>query len=86
MPRYKVLYKSKEEIYARHKHDEPIEYTGTLTIKDGGKTPVTLDLIFVPPPPCWTEVPEKRLIKAGTITEVYTKLVRFLKGYGYALW
>ena len=83
MPRYDVILKSEEEIYGRvpQSHDW-VHYKSILTIKDGGKTPVTLEMTFVPPHPFAFNMPEKHSIVAESITGAYVKLVKFFKSFG----
>ena len=52
MAKAKIIFKSKEEIYGYFPAGkELINYRGILTVKDSGKTPVCLDMKFVPPHP-----------------------------------
>ena len=52
MAKAKIIFKSKEEIYGYlPAGKELINYRGILTVKDSGKTPVCLDMKFVPPHP-----------------------------------
>jgi len=86
MPKFSILYQSKEQILGViPKVREWIEYKAVLTIKDGGKDPVTLKMIFVHPQPLAFDMPERRVIKGPSITQVYAKLVKFLRGYGLEL-
>jgi hypothetical protein len=83
MPRYNVIFESEEEIYGivPRSHDW-IHYKSILKIKDGGKTPVSLEMTFVPPHPFAFNMPGKHSIKAESITGTYVKLVKFLKSFG----
>ena len=86
MPRYKIIYESEETVMGHlPKSDEWVQYTGLLKIRDGGKTPVTIDMTFDPPSPIGLNMPETHSIKAGTITEAYAKVVRFLSRYHHHL-
>lgn len=72
MSRYKIIYKSEETIIGHlPKSDEWAQYTGQLKIRDGGNTPVTLDMTLDPPHPFALNMPEKHLIKAGSVTDAY---------------
>lgn len=83
MPRYKIIYQSEETIIGHlPKSDEWVQYTGQLKIRDGGKTPVTLDVTFDPPHPFVLNMPAKHLIKATSITDAYTRVVNFFEHYG----
>ena len=86
MPKYNVIYQSTEQILGViPRVKEWIEYEAVLTVKDGGKNPVTLAMTFILPQPLAFDMPEKRLIKAPTITQVYAKLVKFFSRYGLEL-
>ena len=83
MPRYNVVYESKEEIYGvvPRAHDW-VHYESVLKVKDGGKRPVTLEMNFVPPHPFLFNMPEKHSIKAESITDAYAKVVKFFREFG----
>jgi hypothetical protein len=83
MPRYKVIFESEEEIYGRvpRAHDM-VHYKSILKVKDGGKTPVSLEMTFVPPHPFAFNMPEKHSIMAESITGAYVKLVKFFNNFG----
>jgi hypothetical protein len=52
MAQYKLLYESQESIFGFFpKSKEWVEYRSVLRIKDGGKMPVTIEMIFIPPHP-----------------------------------
>lgn len=83
MPRYQTIFESKEEIYGVvPRAYDWVRYTSILKIKDGGKTPVSLEMIFVPPHPFAFNMPEKHFIKAESITGAYAKVVKFFKSFG----
>lgn len=83
MPKYNVIFESKEEIYGvLSRANDWIHYKSTLQIKDGGKTPVSLEMTFVPPHPLAFNMPEKHFIKAESITGVYAKEIKFFKNFG----
>jgi len=64
MSRYQIIFESKEEIYGVvPRANDWIHYTSILKIKDGGKTPVSLEMIFVPPHPFAFNMPEKGYIR-----------------------
>ena len=66
MPRYKTIYES-EKVLIGHlpNSDKWVKYSGLLKIRDGGKTPVTLDMTFDPPHPFALNMPEKLVIKGA---------------------
>ena len=83
MPKYKVIFESKEEIYGVvPRANDWVNYKSILKIKDGGKNPVSLEMIFVPPHPFAINMPEKHFMKAESITGAYTKVVKFFNSYG----
>ena len=53
-----------------------------LSVKNGGKKPVSLEMTFVPPHPFMCNMPEKQFIKAESITNAYAEVVNFFKSYG----
>lgn len=82
----KIIFKSKEEIYGLLLASrESVHYQGILTIKDVGEKPVSLNMTFIPPHPFVFAMPLKQSIKAETITQAYTKVVKFFKKYGIEL-
>ena len=86
VPRYKIIYESEETIIGHlPKSDEWVQYIGLLKIRDGGKTPVTLDMTFDPPHPFALNMPETYLIKAANITNAYAKVVKFFERYRIVL-
>lgn len=86
MAKYSVVFESKEVILGVFpKSREWVEYSGKLVVKDGGKKPVTLSMIFVPPHPFAFGMPEEHIIKAESVTDAYVKVVRFFGKYGIEL-
>ena len=83
MPRYKIIFESKEEIYGIvPKANDWVHYSSILKVKDGGKYPVSFDMSFVPPHPYAFNMPEKHSIKAASIMDVYTKVFKYFKKFG----
>ncbi|CAC9605571.1 hypothetical protein [uncultured Gammaproteobacteria bacterium] len=84
-----IKYQEQPNIYAEYSHpqsDEYIEYKSTIQIKDSGKQPVIIKLklneqyvSFAPVPP------EKHIIRATNIIELYLKLERWFGKYGYII-
>lgn len=86
MPRYKIIYESEETIIGHlPKSDEWVQYTGLLKIRDGGKTPVTLEMTFDPPHPFALNMPETHSIKAANVTDAYARVVKFFERYRIVL-
>ena len=84
MAKYRVLYQSKETIFAREKGlGEWTQYDAVITIKSGGKNPVTIDMTFDSEPPFAVELPETHKIRAENLTKAYSKVVKFFRRYGF---
>ena len=78
-----MIYESEETVTGRMRQsNEWIEYRGTLKIDESGEPRVSLDLVFVPPQPFVLNMPTQHSIHAQSVTEAYSKLVRFLVEYG----
>ena len=83
MPRYNVIFESKESIHGVvPRANDWVEYSCILTVKDGGKMPVSLDMKFIPPHPFLVNMPLEHSIKAESISDLYWKVVKFLTKYG----
>ncbi|MFH1076823.1 MAG: hypothetical protein V1753_08320 [Pseudomonadota bacterium] len=83
MPKYQTIFEYKEEIYGVvPRANDWVHYTSILRIKDGGKVPVSLEMIFVPPHPFAFNMPEKHFMKAKNVTGAYTEVVKFFKSFG----
>ena len=83
MAKYAVLFESKEIITGvLPKYGDWVEYSGTLVVRDGGKKPVTLRMVFVPPHPFAFGMPDEHVIKAESITDAYVKVVKYFSKYG----
>ena len=84
--RFPLTYESDEIVTGRvRQSDEWIEYRGTLKVEESGEPRVSLDLVFVPPHPFIVNMPDQYSIHAQSVTEAYSKLVRFLDEYGVEL-
>mgnify|MGYP006899604941 CR=1 FL=1 len=80
----KIAYESVERIAGvSPRSKEWIEYKGTLQVFAAGAAPVHLQLTFVPPHPFLCNMPETHSIRGKSLTEVYVKLVRFLRRHGF---
>jgi hypothetical protein len=78
-----ILFQSNEKIFGYLPKDrEWVQYECELTVKAKGKTPVVLEMVFIPPHPPWFELPESHRIKSESITDVYVKVAKFLRKYG----
>ena len=85
MGKFNNIYQSHETIQAREKaYGEWIEYSALITIKDGGKNPVTIDMTFDSIPPFAIELPKTHKVRAENLTQAYTKVVRFFNRFGFA--
>ena len=85
MAKFNIIYHSHEAIQARGKaFGEWIEYSVLITIKDGGKNPVTMEMTFDSIRPFAIELPKTHTIRAENLTQTYSKVVRFLNRYGFA--
>lgn len=83
MPKYNVVFESCEEIYGIvPRARDWVHYKSVLTVKDGGKFPVSLEMIFVPPHPFALNMPGRWSIKGISMTDVYVKVVRFFNKFG----
>jgi hypothetical protein len=83
MQKYKIVFESKEEIFGVvPRAGDWVQYSSVLTVKDGGKKPVLLEMTFVPPHPYICNMPETHSIKAESITDAYAKVVKFFGKFG----
>ena len=66
------------------KSDDYLNYTAMIRIMDSGKNPVEILLIFTGIRPYAAPMPpEEHVIKAATIIDLYSKLTKWFKKYGY---
>ena len=80
----RIVYESTERIEAVFpRSKERITYEGMLRVRDSGAAPVSLDLKFIPPHPFVRNMPESHSIRGKSVTEVYMKLVKFLRSMGF---
>ena len=82
-----IIYEEETELFARFNHpkcQEGLSYQAKIRIMDSGKFPVELTLTFNgiypygPPMP-----PEEHEIKATSIMDLYSKVLRWFRKYGY---
>ena len=84
MAKFNTIYQSHETIQARERGiGEWTEYAAVITIKDGGKNPVTIDMTFDSIPPFVIDLPKTHTIRAENLTEAYSKVVKFFNRYGF---
>ena len=63
-----------------------LEYKAKIIIKGTGKTPIEMTLIFDGIPPFAAPMPpEEHTINAPAILDLYSKVQRWFKKYGYVL-
>ncbi len=81
-----IVFQSTESIYGKSLYaNESIEYSVNIKIRNSGKNPVSLAMSFVPPYPFVQEVQEQHIIKAENLSQAFTKLLKFLRKYGFDL-
>ena len=84
MVKFNTIYRSNETIQARERGiGESIQYDAVITIKDGGKNPVTIGMTFNSIPPFAVVLPKTHKIRAENLTQTYSKVVRFFNRYGF---
>ena len=83
MKKYTVIFESNEIIFGVVPRSKDwVEYKCILKVKDGCKTPVSIEMKFVPPYPFSVNMPLEHCIKAENISGLYGKVVKFLAKYG----
>jgi hypothetical protein len=89
MKKAKIIYEEKRILTAKYFHpqsDDYLNYISIIKIKDSGKNPIEIELEFNGIPPFAAPMPpEKHTIKAPAILDLYEKLARWFKKYGYKL-
>ncbi len=80
MPKAKILYQSKEEIYGKHlRAKEWIEYSGKITVYDRKTNPVSLKIKSEIYDSFMRDLlDDKKEFKGNSVTEVYAKLSKWL--------
>ena len=80
MPKAKILYQSKEEIYDKHlRVKEWIEYSGKNTVYDRKTNPVTLKIKSEIYDSFMRDLlDDEKEFKANSVTELYAKLSNWL--------
>jgi len=89
MKKASVIYEEKLILTAKYYHpksDDYLDYTSTIKIKESGKTSIEMILKFAGTYPFMAPMPpENHIIKAPSILELYSKVTRWFKKYGYIL-
>ncbi|MEI6336554.1 MAG: hypothetical protein WCS87_18500 [Methylococcaceae bacterium] len=88
MTKSKIIYEDRPTVYAKFNHpqsDDYIEYKSIIQITDSGKQPIIIQLEFSGTPPFGPMPPDKHIIKAQNLIELYVKLGRWLGKYGYKI-
>jgi len=84
MTKFNIIYQSREDIFARERRNgEWIQYSALITIKDGGKNPVTIEMTLDSIQPFAIELPKVQTIRAENLTQAFMKVVKFFKRYGF---
>jgi hypothetical protein len=79
----KVIFESNEKVYGYLPRDkEWVCYQCILTVKNSNRSQVTLTMTFVPPHPPWFKLPEGKIIRGESISDVYGKVSMFFKKFG----
>lgn len=88
MTKSKIIYEDRPTVYAKFNHpqsDDYIEYKSIIQIADSGKQRITIQLEFTGTPPFGSMPPDKHIIKAPNLIELYVKLDRWLGKFGYKI-
>jgi hypothetical protein len=89
MGKNKIIFKEKGNIFSIYHHPDSmdsVEYAYTISVKDGGKLPVTIKLksidLYTPFAP---EMPDKYTINATDLITLFIKLEKWFSKYGYIM-
>jgi hypothetical protein len=89
MKKTSIIYEEKVILTAKYYHpksDDYLDYTCLIQIKDSGKAPIEMNLIFKGIYPFAAPMPpESHKIKASSILDLYSKVAKWFKKYGYVL-
>ncbi len=87
MKKASIIYEEERILTAKYCHpksDDFLDYLSIIRIKNSGKNPVEVILKFVGILPFIAPMPpEEHTIKAPAILDLYSKLVKWFKKYGY---
>lgn len=83
MAKYNIIFESKELINGLvPRSNDWVQYNCVLKVRDGGKQPVSLDMLFIPPHPFSVNMPLEHSMRSESISGIYGKVVKFLAKYG----
>ncbi len=87
MPRTSIIYRSQEIVVGRYRYGrEFVHYAATVAIKSGGKNPVSIILKHDGPVPLAAPMPpNQHTISAPAVIELFRKLERWFRKYGYTI-
>ena len=89
MKKIAVIYEEERVLTAKYFHpksDDYLTYTSIIRVKDSGKNPVEMILKFDGIYPFAAPMPpEEHRFTAPAILDLYAKVVRWFKKYGYEL-
>jgi len=89
MAKSNLIYEDRPIVYAKYYHpksDDFLEYESLIQIRDMGQKPVSIQLEFIGMPPSFSPMPpERHVIKAKDIIDLYLKLRKWFGKYGYKL-
>lgn len=89
MKKASIIYEETKILSAKYYHpksDDYLEYISKIQIKDSGKNPVEMNLKFDGILPFAAPMPPKvHTIKAPSILELWVKVKKWFKKYGYEL-
>ena len=83
MAKYNIIFESKELINGMvPRANDWVQYDCILRVRDGGKMPASLDMLFIPPHPFSVNMPLEHSMRAESISGIYGKVIKFLAKYG----
>ena len=89
MTKAKLIYQENVVInskYYRLESDDFLEYKATIQIKDSGKLPVIMKMKFNGFKPSFAPMPpDEHLFQAKNLIELFLKIDKWFKKYGYEL-
>ena len=89
MKKASVIYEEERILIVKYYHpksDDYLHYRSIIRIKDSGKNPVEMVLKFDGIYPFAAPMPpEEHTIKASAVLDLYSKVLRWFKKYGYEI-
>ena len=89
MTKAKLIYQENVEVYAKYYRsgsDDILEYKATIQIKDSAKLPVIMKMKFDGIEPSFAPMPpDEYIFKAKNIIDLFLKIDKWFKKYGYEL-